>query len=316
MVDEKKMGIDLTKGRIMLGRTYVSALRNGSHAGLPLKPASEISNCERVIQKMNAKSKVTPLAIVILLLALPARVRAFCHELEVVQQGRIYRAAASGAPAVTVEWMGHSTFQITSSKGTRVLTDPHGAFDLPRPTLPQHIVTASHRHGPHSAVYMAPGNPVILHGLTPMGDDWQKIATTIRDVSVYVVPAYHDKSSGMQRGKNAIFVFRVDDICIAHLGDLGHVLTPEQLKMMGKIDILLVPIAGGRYTVTPAEAREVTKLVNPKIAIPKHFWWEEAVREFTGGMSRVTMRNSAALKISKPELPAPIETIVLAWPQR
>jgi L-ascorbate metabolism protein UlaG (beta-lactamase superfamily) len=149
-----------------------------------------------------------------------------------------------------------------------------------------------------------------------MGDDWQKIATTIRDVSVYVVPAYHDKSSGMQRGKNAIFVFRVDDICIAHLGDLGHVLTPEQLKMMGKIDILLVPIAGGRYTVTPAEAREVTKLVNPKIAIPKHFWWEEAVREFTGGMSRVTMRNSAALKISKPELPAPIETIVLAWPQR
>jgi len=134
----------------------------------------------------------TALAI---LLALSERALPFCHELEVVQ-GRVYRAALSSAPALTIEWLGHSTFQITSSKGTRVLTDPHGAFDLPRPTLPQHIVTTSHRHGPHSSVHMAPGTPVIFHGLTPGGEDWQKISTTVRDVSVYVVPAYHDKSRG------------------------------------------------------------------------------------------------------------------------
>ncbi|HSQ13262.1 MAG TPA: MBL fold metallo-hydrolase [Candidatus Deferrimicrobium sp.] len=250
------------------------------------------------------------------LLVAPARVLAFCHELEVVQQGGIIRAALGSAPQVTIEWLGHSTFQITSSKGTRVLTDPHGAFDLPRPTLPQHIVTSSHRHGPHSSVHMAPGTPVIFHGLTPSGEDWQKISTTIRDVSVYVVPAYHDKSRGMQRGKNAIFVFKIDDICIAHLGDLGHVRTPDQLKMMGKIDILLVPIAGGYYTVTPSEARELTKLVNPKIAIPKHFWWEPAVQEYTQGLTRVKMLSTPVLKISKPELPQPIETIVMPWGQR
>lgn len=249
------------------------------------------------------------------LICMPARVFGFCHEIEVVQ-GRIFKAATASAPSLELEWMGHSTFQITSSKGTRILTDPHGAFDLPRPTLPQHIVTTSHRHGPHSSVHMAPGAPVILHGLTPAGDDWQKISTTIRDVSVYVVPAYHDKSRGMQRGKNAIFVFRVDDICIAHLGDLGHVLGPDQLKMMGKIDILLVPIAGGYYTVTPSEAREVTKLVNPKIAIPKHFWWEEAVKQYIQGLTRVKMMKTPVLKISKPELPQPIETIVMPWGQR
>lgn len=243
------------------------------------------------------------------------RALAFCHDLEVVQ-GRVFRAAASQPPAIAIEWFGHSTFQITSSKGTRVLTDPHGSFDLPQPTLPQHIVTASHEHGRHSAVYMAPGTPVILHGLTSGGDNWQKISTTIRDVSVYVVPAYHDKSHGMQRGKNAIFVFRIDDICIAHLGDLGHILTPAQLKMMGKIDILLVPIAGGRYTITAAEARQVTKQVNPKIAIPHHFWWEEAVQEYTQGMTRVRMLDTPVLKISKAQLPQPIEIVVMPWGQR
>ena len=274
-----------------------------------------MSNYARVHQIINAMLRLRSLAVVILLWATPARVLAFCHELDVVQSG-ILRVAASPAPPLTLEWMGHSTFQITSSKGTRVLTDPHGAFDLPRPTLPQHIVTTSHQHGPHNSVHMAPGTPVVLHGLTPSGDNWQKISTTIRDVSVYAVPAFHDKSQGMQRGKNAIFVFRVDDICIAHLGDLGHIPTPDQLKMMGKIDILLVPIAGGYFTVTATEAREVTKQVNPKIAIPMHFWWEQAVQEYAQGMAKVKTLSTPVLKISKAELPTPTEVIILPWGQR
>jgi len=254
-------------------------------------------------------------AFVTILLVTPKLAWSFCHELDVVQ-GRFLRAAASPSAPVLVEWLGHATFQITSSKGTRILTDPHGAFDLPRPTLPQHIVTTSHQHGPHNSVDMAPGTPVILHGLTPGGEDWQKISTTIRDVSVYVVPAFHDKSQGMQRGKNAIFIFRLDDICIAHLGDLGHLLTPAQLKMLGKIDILLVPIAGGFYTVTASEAREVTNQVKPRIAIPMHFWWEQAAQEYIQGMPKVKTLAVPALKISKAELPAPTEVVVLPWGKR
>ncbi|HUK40351.1 MAG TPA: MBL fold metallo-hydrolase, partial [Candidatus Acidoferrales bacterium] len=155
---------------------------------------------------LDAKLTTTGLVFAMLALAMPTRAGAFCHDLEVVQRNFLRVAANSSAP-VLIEWFGHASFQITSSKGTRVLTDPHGAFDLPRPTLPQHIVTTSHQHGPHSAVETVPGNPVVLHGLTPAGEDWQKVYTTIRDVSVYNVPAYHDKSHGLQRGKNAIFVF-------------------------------------------------------------------------------------------------------------
>jgi len=264
---------------------------------------------------LDAKLKTLDLVFAILALALPTRVFGFCHELEVVQRNFLRVATNSAAP-VLVEWLGHASFQITSSKGTRILTDPHGAFDLPRPTLPQHIVTTSHQHGPHNSVEMAPGNPVILHGLTPAGEDWKKVYTTIRDVSVYNVPAYHDKSHGLQRGKNAIFVFRVDDICIAHLGDLGHVLTPDQLKMMGKIDILLIPIAGGFYTVTASEAREVTKQVNPRIAIPMHYWWENAIDDFVQDNQRVKMMTTRVLKISKGELPPSTEIVVLPFNQR
>lgn len=257
----------------------------------------------------------TATLMVLGLLLLPGRALSFCHEMEVVG-ARLFQVAANSPGEILVEWLGHSTFQITSSKGTRILTDPHGRNDLPWPTLPQDIVTTSHQHGPHSSIWMAKGNPVILEGLTPSGEDWRPVHMGIRDVSVYTVPAYHDKSRGLQRGKNAIFVFRVDDICIAHLGDLGHHLTPDQLKMLGKIDILLVPLAGGFYTITATEAKEVTKQVNPKIAVPMHYWWDGAVEEYTQDNSRVRKINGRVLKISKKQLPQPIEVVVLPWNAR
>jgi len=261
------------------------------------------------------KRKIFPLLILLGAAAPPGLAFGFCHEIEVVQAA-ILRIATGSAGAVQIEWFGHSTFQITSSQGTRILTDPHTRDDLPWPTLPQHIVTTSHQHGPHSNIWMARGNPAILEGLTPGGEDWKKIHLSIRDVSVYTAPAYHDKSQGLQRGKNAIFVFRVDEICIAHLGDLGHLLTPAQLKMMGRIDILLVPLAGGMFTITASEARDVTKQVNPRIAIPKHYWWEGAVEEYTRGQSRVRRVSERGFKITKKELPQPTEIVVLNWNDR
>ena len=256
-----------------------------------------------------------PFLLLLGILLMPRSGLGFCHEMEVVG-ARVYRVAANVPGEILLEWFGHSTFQITSAKGTRILTDPHGRNDLPRPALPQHIVTTSHQHGPHSNLWMAKGNPVILEGLTPGGENWRAVHMSIKDVSVYTVPAYHDKSQGLQRGKNAIFVFRVDDICIAHLGDLGHLLTPDQLKMLGKIDILLVPLAGGVYTITASEAREVTKQVNPKIAIPKHYWWDGAVEEYTRDNPRVRTINGRVLKISKKELPQLTEIVVIPWNAR
>jgi hypothetical protein len=53
----------------------------------------------------------------------------------------------------------------------------------------------------------------------------------VKDVRVYSVspasPVYHDNQQGAQRGKNTIFVLEVDGLRLAHLGDLGHVLTQE-----------------------------------------------------------------------------------------
>jgi L-ascorbate metabolism protein UlaG (beta-lactamase superfamily) len=258
------------------------------------------------------KSFVHHLLIIVAFLILPREVSGFCHEIELVKKtvksdlvsrpsSALWQvtdrsslftplAAKSYGDSVRIKWFGHATFQITSSNGTRILTDPHIRDYLPVPTLPQHIVTTSHNHAPHSNIWMARGNPVILEGLSQLDDDWNVIHRNIKD-----------------------FVFRVNDICIAHLGDLGHYLTPSQLKMLGKIDILLVPIGGGRYTVPTDEAREVTKQVKPRIAIPMHYWWEDGGEEFSSGFPRVRIIKGHTLKISKKQLPKQTEIVILSW---
>ena len=51
-------------------------------------------------------------------------------------------------------------------------------------------------------------------------------------------------SGGTEHDGNSIFVFQTADLCIAHLGHLHHTLTPEHLKQIGRIDVVLVPVDG------------------------------------------------------------------------
>jgi L-ascorbate metabolism protein UlaG (beta-lactamase superfamily) len=160
---------------------------------------------------------------------------------------------------------------------------------------------------------MARGDPIILNGLTEADDSWQTVHRVIRDISVYTVPAYHDKSQVLQRGNNAIFVLQVDGVWIAHLGDLGHRLTLEQFKMLGKIDILLVPIGRGRYTITAEEGREVSRQVKPRVAIPMHYSWEGGEQSFIQGAPQLTRVNGPRFKISKQILSKPTQYVILSW---
>src|SRR5512147_5947 len=75
----------------------------------------------------------------------------------------IQYVAASGP--VEIKWFGHSFFQITSSSGTKILTDPFGAMGFPMPDVWGDIVTVGREHGNHNNVGLVKGNPVVLRGV-------------------------------------------------------------------------------------------------------------------------------------------------------
>ena len=180
---------------------------------------------------------------------------------------------AATAPVAKLTWYGQSCFLLESSTGTRVLMDPiPGAIGYTPPTdLKADVVTVSHEHPDHNNVALVQGKPKVLRGLTADKKGWVKIDEKVKDVAIRSVGVYHDEEKGAKRGLNTVFLFEVGGVRIAHLGDLGHQLSDQQLSAIGLVDVVMIPV-GGFYTIDAAQATRVLDQLRPRlIVIPMHY---------------------------------------------
>jgi L-ascorbate metabolism protein UlaG (beta-lactamase superfamily) len=207
-------------------------------------------------------------------LALPAVAGLFVVSLPAQQ-------AAKGGKT-QISWYGQSFFIITSSKGTKVAIDPHAIPEYGRVLgLKADAVLFSHLHNDHTQKEVLDNYKdkdfKVIPGLISKGGrglTWNLIDEKFKDFRIRSVAAYHDDSEGMQHGKNTIFIFEVDGWRIVHLGDLGHRLTAAQLKQLkkiGPVDVLMIPV-GGVYTLNGSQAQDVVKQIQPKeYVLPMHY---------------------------------------------
>src|SRR5262249_11920911 len=101
--------------------------------------------------------------------------------------------------------------------------------------------------------------------------DWNPVDETFGDVHIRSVGVYHDTAQGMERGKNTIIIPEVDGVHIVHLGDLGHFLSPAEIKKIGPVDVLMIPV-GGVYTLNGSEAKKVVEQLRPRqFIVPMHY---------------------------------------------
>ncbi|MCX6764681.1 MAG: MBL fold metallo-hydrolase [Candidatus Nealsonbacteria bacterium] len=164
-------------------------------------------------------------------------------------------------------WHGQSLFEITVSarqgEETKIVIDPFDeSYGLKLPKLQADILLVSHEHKDHSNVGGVLGNYFLIEN---PGEYEAK--------GVYVkgIPAFHDSSSGKERGKITMFKILAEEIKICHLSDLGQKeLTEQQLDEIGEVDILLIPV-GGNYTIAAKEASMIISQIEPKIVIPMHY---------------------------------------------
>jgi L-ascorbate metabolism protein UlaG (beta-lactamase superfamily) len=230
---------------------------------------------------------------------------------------------------ITVAWHGQSFFTITSSKGTRIALDPHQIPEYGRTLgLKADIVLISHNHNDHNRLEALDNgkdkNVRVLYGLKPgMRSDWNPIDETIGDVHIRTVGLYHDDVEGMQAGKNAAFVLEVDGWRIVHLGDLGHLLTPEQIRQLGKIDVLMIPV-GGVYTLNGSEARKVVQQLKPhEYIFPMHCGTKVyddllPLTEFLEDQDRTKVARADDNKVvlnRDPQRPRPLIVQLHYWPK-
>ncbi len=87
----------------------------------------------------------------------------------------------------------------------------------------------------------------------------------VHDVLVTGVRTFRDEARGGERGVNVAFVYELDGLHAAHLGDLGHLLTEEMLGELGTAEIVCVPIGG---SLSPARAAEVVAQLDATLVVP------------------------------------------------
>lgn len=207
-----------------------------------------------------------------------------------------------------IVWLGHSHFRIRGREGV-VVTDPtlrRGNGSAPRATAD--VVTVSHDHPGHSQVSLVGGQPKVLSG----PGEYE-----VKGIHITGVSTFHDAERGKKRGKNTAFLINLDDMVVCHLGDLGHILTTDQLEQIGNsVDILLVPV-GGDGTIDASQAVEVISLIDPRIVIPMHYQVGELdpqldpVDKFLREMGVADAEPQSRVSVNRSGLPETTGVIVL-----
>ena len=208
-----------------------------------------------------------------------------------------------------ISWLGHSCFRIKGSQAT-VITDPYSpevGYSLGKTDA--RIVTMSHSHPGHSFVQGIGGEPKLISG----PGEYE-----ISDVLIIGIATFHDGDKGSLRGRNTVYLIEMDELSICHLGDLGHVLTAEQMEDLGSIDILLIPV-GGVSTINAPVAAEIVRQMEPKVVIPMHYKTEAISRELepvTGflkeiGVEQVTPKPK--LSFTHSNLPTSTQVFLLEY---
>ncbi|WP_306118779.1 MULTISPECIES: MBL fold metallo-hydrolase [unclassified Roseitalea] len=184
----------------------------------------------------------------------------------------IYASTDSGPLSVdgdvTITFAGHSTYRIETPAGVTIATDYSGVYGhTPTPR----VITMNRAHSTHYTLNPDPAIEYVFAGWDETSPDGADHDAVIDDVYIRNVTTDIRRwgSGGLSANQNSIFIFEVAGLCIGHLGHLHHALTEDHYAMIGRLDILMVPVDGG-LTLSHEGMAEITTRLRSSIVLPMH----------------------------------------------
>ncbi|MEE8156389.1 MAG: MBL fold metallo-hydrolase, partial [Phycisphaerales bacterium] len=205
----------------------------------------------------------------------------------------VWPAAADPGKPVAVRWWGQAFVTIETYWDLTVAIDPYATrIGYEDPRITADVVLVTHSHADHSNINLLGTGASSVIGLDDNGNvvsidmvldrlpnqDEPTVAAyspsaqySDHAVRFRTIASFHDDQSGNRRGNNAMFLVAADGVRILHCGDLGQTkLTEDQLRQIGSVDVLLVPV-GGVYTVDGEQATGIVDQINPRYVVPIHY---------------------------------------------
>jgi L-ascorbate metabolism protein UlaG (beta-lactamase superfamily) len=204
-----------------------------------------------------------------------------------------------------IRWYGHAFIYLIASSGIRIAIDPYGDetvhYRFPA-SLQADVVLISNEANDHSAGERIQGTPQIFRSIAALGTN------NARGLLFRGILCFRDKSQGNIHGHNTSFVFSLDGIRFAHLGDLGHPLSPELLNEFGTVDVLFLPI--GRDGLLVSELDKIAADLSARIIVPIAYRTElsgdlelRTLASYLDNRSNVRWIDGSEFSLSAAELP-------------
>lgn len=221
---------------------------------------------------------------------------------------RRYSALAQ-ADRLTIQALGHTAFLFTGD-GRRILVNPFRrigcTLGYASPAVDADIVMVSSRLFDEGYLEELSGNPQVL--AEPGSYDFEGL-------TVQGILTPHDREGGRRFGNNVVWKWNQGGLNIVHMGGAAAPIGVEEQILLGRPDILLVPVGGGPKAYTAQEAVQVVQTLKPKVVIPTHYLTAAAdadscdlagVDEFLALMqgTPVTKANAGALSVRPGDLPS------------
>lgn len=166
---------------------------------------------------------------------------------------------------LTVQWLGHTCF-LFSGGGLRVLVNPFRQLGCTEgyraPQVEADLVLISSQLLDEGAVQDLPGNPQILY---------QPGSYRYRFASYQGIGIAHDREGGRRFGTNVAWRWTQAGIGILHLGGAAAPIEVEQTILIGRPELVFVPVGGGVKAYNPVEAKAAIEVLRPQVIVPMHY---------------------------------------------
>lgn len=174
---------------------------------------------------------------------------------------------------LSIQYLGHTCF-LFAGNGKRILTNPFRTLGCTTgyrsPKVAADLVMISSQLLDEGAVDVVPGKPRLLY---------EPGVYQVEGLRIEGIRTDHDLVGGKRFGTNVVWKWTQGGVNILHLGGIAAPITVEQKILMGRPDVLLIPVGGGPKAYGPEAAKQAIDVLNPRMVIPTQYLTRAAEKD-------------------------------------
>jgi hypothetical protein len=168
--------------------------------------------------------------------------------------------AYTGPREVSIEWLGHGCYRVTSSIGLTIITDPFNPHTPKVATVSADVILITHEDENANFTDLVSGSPIIFRS---------SMAGGVNRASGILVRGIQTSSENLVAPSqlNVAYTWSMDGIRFCDLGAIEDAVTPSEALNIGRVDVLFMPF-GGTKNFTEDKRRLTIDRIRPRIIVP------------------------------------------------